>query len=80
MINYLKTLQKEELQNIREIMLILSEKNKDKFDTDDDIIKSFQKIFREKGISYQPYKNKFNTVKDLLDKMESHEKIPKDLS
>ena len=61
------------------MMLILSEKNKYKFDTDDDIIKSFKKIFREKGISYQPYKNKFNTVKYLLDKMESHEKIPKDL-
>ena len=69
----------EELKNIREMMLFLSEKNKYKFDTDDDIIKSFKKIFREKGISYQPYKNKFNTVKDLLDKMESHEKISKDL-
>ena len=62
----------EELKNIREMMLILSEKNKYKFDTDDDIVKSFKKIFREKGISYQPFKNKFNTVKDLLDKMESH--------
>ena len=69
----------EELKDIREIMLFLSEKNKYKFDTDDDIIKSFKKIFREKGILYQPYKNKFNTVKDLLDIMESHEKIPKDL-
>ena len=69
----------EELKNIREMILFVSEKKKYKFDTDDDMIKSFKKVFREKEISYQPYKNKFNTVKDLLDKMESHEKIPKDL-
>ena len=69
----------EELKNIREMIVNLSEKNKNKFDTDEDIIKSFKKIFREKQISYKPYKNKFNTAKDLLDKMESHEKVPKDL-
>ena len=68
----------EELKSIRKMLVSLSEKNKYKFDTDDDIIKSFKKIFKEKQISYQPYKNKFNTVKDLLDKMESHEKVPKD--
>ena len=67
-----------ELKSIREMLLNLSEKNKYKCYTDD-IIKSFKKIFKEKQISYQPYKNKFNAVKDLLDKMESHEKIPKDL-
>ena len=61
------------------MLVNLSEKNNYRFDTDEDIIKSFKKIFREKQISYQPCKNKFNTVKDLLDKMESHEKIPKDL-
>ena len=43
------------------------------------MIKSFKKIFREKQISYQPHKNKFNTVKDLLNKMESYERIPRDL-
>ena len=39
------------------MLVNLSEKNKYKFDTNDDIIKSFKKIFREKQISYQPYKN-----------------------
>ena len=53
--------------------------NKYKFDTDDDIIKSFKKIFREKQISYKPYSKSKHKIKDLLDKMEYHEKIPKDL-
>ena len=51
--------------------------NKYKFDTDDDIIKSFKKIFRE--ISYKPYSKSKHKIKDLLDKMEYHEKIPKDV-
>ena len=53
--------------------------NKYKFDTDDDIIKSFKKIFREKQISYKPYSKSKHKIKDLLDKMEYHEKLPKDL-
>ena len=53
--------------------------NKYKFDTDEDISKSFRKIFREKQISYKPYSISEHKIKDLVDKMEYHEKIPKDL-
>ena len=53
--------------------------NKYKFDTDEDIIKSFKKIFREKHISYKPYSKSKHKIKYLLDKLKYHEKVPKDL-
>ena len=55
-------------------------KNKYKFDTDDDIIQSFETIFKENNIEYKPYsKSKFLKIEYLLDNLEYHEKIPKDL-
>ena len=61
------------------MLINLSEKNKYRFDTNADIIKSFNKIFKEKDIQYEPYNSKFNAVQDLLNKLETHDKVPKDL-
>ena len=57
----------------------LENENKYKFDTDEDIIKSFKKIFRDKHITYKPYNKSKHKIKDLLDILEHHEKVPKDL-
>ena len=53
--------------------------NKYKFDTDDDIIKSFKKIFREKHISYKLYDKSKHKIKDILDILKFHDKVPADL-
>ena len=57
----------------------LENENKYKFGTDEDIIKSFKKIFRDKHITYKPYNKSKHKIKDLLDILEYHEKVPKDL-
>ena len=55
-------------------------KNKYKFDTDDDIIQSFDTIFKENDIEYKPYsKSKFHKIEYLLDKLEYHDRIDKNL-
>ena len=55
-------------------------KNKHKFDNDEDIIKSFKTIFKENDIEYKPYsKSKFHKIEYLLDKLEYHDRIDKDL-
>ena len=55
-------------------------KNKYKFDTDDDIIQSFETIFKENDIEYKPYsKSKFHKIEYLLDKLEYHDRIDKNL-
>ena len=55
-------------------------KNKYKFDNDVDIIKSFKTIFKENDIEYEPYsKPKFHKIEYLLDKLEYHDRIDKDL-
>ena len=53
--------------------------NKYKFDTDDDISKSFKKIFREKHISYKPYDKSKHKIKDILDILKFYDKVPDDL-
>ena len=53
--------------------------NKYKFDTDEDMIKSFKKIFREKHISYKPFDKSKHKIKYSLHKLEVHNKVPKDL-
>ena len=55
-------------------------KNKYKFDNDDDIIQSFKTIFKENDIEYKPYsKSKFHKIEYLLDKLEYHDRIDKNL-
>ena len=55
-------------------------KNKYKFDTDDDIIQSFETIFKENDIEYKLYsKSKFHKIEYLLGKLEYHDRIDKNL-
>ena len=55
-------------------------KNKCKFDTDDDIIQSFEAVFKGNDIEYNPYsKSKFHKIEYLLDKLEYHDRIDKNL-
>ena len=55
-------------------------KNKYTFDTDEDLIKSFKTIFKENDIEYKPYsKSKFHKIEYLLDKLEYHDRIDKNL-
>ena len=55
-------------------------KNKYKFDNDENIIKSFETIFKENNIKYKPYsKSEFHNIKYLLDKLEYDDRIDKDL-
>ena len=54
--------------------------NKYKFDNDDDIIKSFETIFKENDIEYKPYSiSEFHKIEYLLDKLEYDDRIDKDL-
>ena len=51
-----------------------------KFDNDEDIIKSFKTIFKEKDIEYKPNKRSRKTqVQYLLNKLENHDEVDKDL-
>ena len=54
--------------------------NKYKFDNDEDIIKSFETIFKENDIEYKPYsKSKFHKIEYLLDKLEYDDRIDENL-
>ena len=55
-------------------------KNKYKFDNNENIIQSFETIFKENNISYKPYK-KSETIQInyLLDKLENHDNVDKKL-
>ena len=54
--------------------------NKYKFDNDEDIIKSFETIFKENDIEYKPYsKSEFHKIEYLLDKLEYDDRIDKNL-
>ena len=54
--------------------------NKYKFDNDDDIIKSFETIFKENDIEYKPYSiSEFHKIEYLLDKLEYDDRIDKNL-
>ena len=54
-------------------------KNKYKFDNDENIIKSFETIFKENNIKYKPYKQGFTQIKYLLDKLDNYEKLDRNL-
>ena len=55
-------------------------KDKYKLDNDEEILKSFETIFKEHNIKYKPYfTSEFHNVKYLLDKLEYDERIDKDL-
>ena len=74
---------KENVINFDDLKKLYNEnkyKNKYKFDNDEDIIKSFQTIFKENDIEYKPHSNsKFHKTEYLLDKLEYHDRIDKDL-
>ena len=54
--------------------------NKYKFDNDEDIIKSFETIFKENDIEYKPYsKSKFHKIEYLLNKLEYDDRIDENL-
>ena len=51
-----------------------------KFITDDDILSSFNKVFKDYKVVYTPYKKTKNiSVKYLLDKLYNSDKVPKEL-
>ena len=54
-------------------------KNKYKFDNDENIIKSFETIFKENKIKYKPYKQGRTQIKYLLDKLDNYEKLDRNL-
>ena len=54
-------------------------KNKYKFDNDENIIKSFETIFKENNIEYKPYKKNPTRIRYLLDKLDNHDKVDKNL-
>ena len=55
-------------------------RNKYKFDNDEEILKSFETIFKEHDIGYKPYsKSKVHNIKYLLDKLEYHDRIDANL-
>ena len=54
-------------------------KNKYKFDNDENIIKSFETIFKENNIKYKPYKQGLTQIKYLLDKLDNYEKLDRNL-
>ena len=54
--------------------------NNYKFITDDDILSSFNKLFKDYKVVYTPYKKTKNiSVKYLLDKLYNNDKVPKEL-
>ena len=54
--------------------------NNYKFITDDDILSSFNKVFKDYKVVYTPYKKVKNiSVKYLLDKSYNNDKVPKEL-
>ena len=65
----------DDIKEIREDYI----RNKYKFDNDENIIKSFETVFNENNITYKPYKSKYTQIKYLLNKLENHDRINKDL-
>ena len=55
-------------------------RNKYKFDNDENIIKSFETIFKENNIAYKPYKKSETTqTQYLLNKLENDTRVDKDI-
>ena len=65
----------DEIKEIREDYI----KDKYKLDHDENIIKSFETIFKENNIEYKPYKKTPTRIKYLLDKLDNHDKVDKNL-
>ena len=65
----------DEIKEIREDYI----RNKYKFDNDENIIKSFETIFKENDIEYKPYKKNPTRIKYLLNKLENHDKVDENL-
>ena len=79
-INYADLKSKINFDNFKKSDYDNKYKNKYKFDTDDDIIQSFETIFKENDIEYKPYsKSKFHKIEYLLDKLEYHDRVDKNL-
>ena len=54
--------------------------NNYKFISDDDVLSSFNKVFKDYKVVYNPYKKTKNiSVKYLLDKLKVSDKVPKEL-
>ena len=71
---------KKDYINYADLKKLDNKFNKYKFDNDEDIIKSFETIFKENDIEYKPYsKSKFHKIEYLLDKLEYDDRIDKDL-
>ena len=65
----------DEIKEIREDYI----KNKYKLDNDENIIKSFETIFKENNIEYKPYNQNPTQIKYLLDKLYNHDKLDENL-
>ena len=66
----------DEIKEIREDYI----RSKYKFDNDEEILKSFETIFKEHDIGYKPYsKSKVHNVRYLLDKLEYDDRIDANL-
>ena len=66
----------DEIKEIREDYIT----NKYKFGNDEEILKSFETIFKEHDIEYKPYsKSKFHNIRYLLDKLECDDRIDANL-
>ena len=53
------------MKNLRKSYIRNKYGNKYKFDNDTDILKSFEKIFNENDIPYDPYKNQKKLKSDI---------------
>ena len=59
---------------------VFEKDNNYKFITDDEILSSFDKVFKYYKVVYTPYKKTKNiSVKYLLDKLYNNDKVPKEL-
>ena len=68
------------MKNIRKSYIRNKYGNKYKFDSDINILKSFEKIFNENDILYNPYtKSKETQVRFLLHKLENDTRVDKNL-
>ena len=66
----------DEINKIREDYI----KDKYKLDNDENIVKSFETVFYENNIIYKPYKKSKNTqIQYLLNKLENHDNVDKNL-
>ena len=69
-----------EIKNLEHSYKRKKYKNKYNFDNETNISKSFEKIFNDKNIAYNPYKKSKETqVQYLLQKLQVDDRVDKDL-